>query len=101
MEGLAAGAYDIHASMPSYLRHVVSQVIVHAGARTTVPEFALRGGDVNADGDVSLADLVSVSLRYGSQVPPGAAEDIDGDTEVDLVDLVLVARNYGASASSQ
>jgi hypothetical protein len=101
IEGLAAGAYDIRASMPSYLRHVVRQVTVRAGIETTVPEFTLRGGDVNLDGDVSLADLVSVSLRYGSQVLPGAAEDINGDGKVDLTDLVLVASNYGASTGSR
>ncbi len=99
--GLAAGAYDILATMPAYLRHVIPQVVVRAGAETIAPQSVLRGGDVNADGSVSLADLVGVSLRYGSQVPAGAAEDINGDGKVDLVDLVLVASNYGVKAASQ
>jgi len=99
LQGLAPGAYDVQGTMPGYLRHVVPQVTVQAGAERSVPEFVLRGGDVNADGIVSLEDLVSVSLRYGSAVPSGAAEDINGDGNVDLVDLVLVASNYGASAN--
>jgi hypothetical protein len=101
IEGLAAGAYDVSATMPAYLRRVVSQVIINAGTETIVPQFVMRGGDVNADGEVSLADLVSVSLRYDSRVPPSTAEDVNGDGQVDLVDLVLVASNYGTSVTSQ
>jgi hypothetical protein len=101
IEGLAAGAYDVQATMPAYLRRVIPQVTVRSATESAVAEFVLLGGDVNADGEVSLTDLVSVSLRYGAQVSPGAAEDISGDGKVDLVDLVLVASNYGTSAANQ
>ena len=97
---LSAGAYDVQATMPGYLRRVIPQVTVRAHAESAVGELVLRGGDVNADDTVSLADLVSVATHYGSKVPQGSAADINGDGELDLVDLVLVASNYGATASS-
>jgi len=55
-------------------------------------------GDLNGDFKVSLADLVTLALAYGS-IPgdtgwnPNA--DIDGNSVVGLSDLVILANHYG------
>ena len=55
-------------------------------------------GDVNLDGKVSLADLVTLANAYGSK--PGDARwnswaDINRDGHVNLADLVSLATHYG------
>ena len=55
-------------------------------------------GDVDGNGAVQLADLVTVAKAYGSK--PGdpnwnANADVDGNTVVGLSDLVIVAKHYG------
>ena len=97
MEGVPVGLYQLRVSRTSYLRHLVSGLVVSSGALVTVPDITLRGGDVNLDDKISLADLVAVAVHYGSQVSADDAQDISGDGRVDLVDLVLVGSNYGAS----
>jgi parallel beta-helix repeat protein len=55
-------------------------------------------GDVDGNGAVQLADIVTVAKAYGSK--PGDSRwnpnaDIDNNGIVSLVDLVIVAKNYG------
>jgi hypothetical protein len=55
-------------------------------------------GDINGDGKVSLVDLVSLAVAYGSMPSdtrwnPNA--DINGDGQISLADLVLTANHYG------
>mgnify|MGYP001147726405 CR=1 FL=1 len=59
-----------------------------------LPTSVLCGCDINCDGTVDLADLVAVSSRYGTWVPPGTPEDTNQDGKVDLFDLVCVAAHY-------
>jgi parallel beta-helix repeat protein len=55
-------------------------------------------GDLNGDFKVSLADLVTLAIAYGSKLGdsnwnPNA--DIDGNSVVGLSDLVILANHYG------
>jgi hypothetical protein len=86
--------YTVTLSMPGYLRHSL-QVTVSPGASVTLPDLALRAGDVNGDCTVSLMDLVLVGTNYLRSPPTTASADINGDGSVDLFDLILVALNMG------
>jgi len=58
-------------------------------------------GDVNDDGQVSLADLTTVALAYGTRPSDprwNPLADVNGDGQVGLSDLVIVAINYGKKA---
>ena len=55
-------------------------------------------GDINADGEVALTDLVLIALAYSSK--PGepnwnSNSDIDNNRSVSLSDLVICALHYG------
>jgi len=60
--------------------------------------FVTIPGDLNGDFKVSLADLVTLAIAYGSR--PGDPRwnpnaDIDGNGVVGLSDLVILANHYG------
>ena len=55
-------------------------------------------GDVDADKDVDIFDIVVTVGAYGSQegeLKYFANGDIDGDGDVDIFDIVVAAGNYG------
>jgi len=61
-------------------------------------------GDVNQDGRVSLPDLSTIGLAYGTS--PGDPywnpdADLNNDGRVDLSDLVIAAKFYGQDASGK
>ena len=86
------GDHTLLLSMPSYLQHSL-QVTVTPGASTTVPDLALRAGDVNGDCTVGLTDLVLVAINFHRSPPTTANADINSDGSVDLFDLILVSLN--------
>jgi len=86
--------YSVIFRMPGYLQHSI-QVTVPPGASTTLPDVALRGGDVNGDCTVNLIDLVLVSINFGRSQPNPAHADINRDGSVNLFDLMLVSLNLG------
>ena len=59
--------------------------------------------DVNADGQVTVIDLVVVSLFYGTQVPEGVSSlpaDVNADGIVNLLDLTAVAQAIDAAGGN-
>jgi hypothetical protein len=55
-------------------------------------------GDVDADFDVDIYDMVDIAGVYGQILPPFwpvPPPDIDGDGDVDIYDVVLAAAHYG------
>lgn len=52
-------------------------------------------GDVNGDGCVDDADLLTVLFNFG-QSGSGLPEDVNGDGTVDDADLLLVLFNFGS-----
>ena len=62
-------------------------------------EGQLSAGDVNRDGQVTVADLILVAAQLGKRVPAGAAEDVNGDGIVNMLDLLVVAQAVDSSAA--
>ena len=57
-------------------------------------------GDVDADRDVDIFDIVKIAGVYGVSKPDPRYDpilDIDGDGDVDIFDIVAAAGNYGES----
>lgn len=62
------------------------------GATTPIP------GDVNGDGTVGVADLVTLLAAWGpcpDGCPPSCAADVDGDCTVGFADLLILLANWG------
>jgi hypothetical protein len=72
----------------------VEQGAVPCWTRTTCP------GDLDGNGDVSLADLAVLLSNYGTA--SGATPDqgdIDGDGDVDLADLAVLLSSFGTTCN--
>ncbi len=58
-------------------------------------------GDMDADKDVDIYDIVMIAGLYGEVLPPvpwpQPPADIDGDSDIDIYDVVIAAGNYGES----
>lgn len=67
-------------------------------ANTILIRFT-RVGDVNLDGVVGFADLITVARNYGKTGRNWDQGDINYDGAVGFDDLLAVARNYGATAA--
>lgn len=52
-------------------------------------------GDLNGDGQVDTADLVSLLAVFGQTVPAGAGADITGDGVVNTADLTSLLARFG------
>ncbi|MFQ6068248.1 MAG: hypothetical protein ACE5KD_01770, partial [Candidatus Bathyarchaeia archaeon] len=62
--------------------------------------FVTLAGDVDADRDVDIFDIVRMAGVYGKSKPDPQYDpdcDIDGDGDVDIYDIVIAAGNYGES----
>ena len=62
-------------------------------------EGQLAAGDVNRDGQVTVADLILVTAQLGKRVPAGTAEDVNGDGIVNMLDLLVVAQAIDSPAA--
>ena len=56
--------------------------------------------DVNADGQVSILDLILVAQHMGSVASANAKVDVNRDGVVSILDLILVAQHMGESTGS-
>ena len=56
--------------------------------------------DVNADGQVSILDLILVAQRLGETVSANSEVDVNADGIISILDLILVAQHMGESTSS-
>lgn len=63
----------------------------------TIPTLSCLA-DVDKDGKVNIADLVSVARFFGRSVAPGNLADVNGDKRVNIIDLVTVASKFGQTA---
>ncbi len=69
--------------------------IIGAGVEMGADEFRLPA-DVNADGTVTIADIVSVITAFGSACPPPCAQDINGDGNITIADITAVLSAFGS-----
>jgi len=60
--------------------------------------FVTIPGDVDADGDVDLYDVVKMAVVYGSRIGDakfGANLDINANRKIDIYDMVIACTHYG------
>jgi hypothetical protein len=111
--GSAATALDLHSFLPADFTSSVANGIWHDGAVTYVVGTGYNNtnarnealmwircngplaGDLDADGDVDLADLALLLASFGCTPPQNCDADIDADGDVDLADLSFVLSNFG------
>ena len=75
--------------------------IIPAGAPgTTIIVEAKPTWDVNADGQVSILDLILVAQRLGETASANSEVDVNDDGIISILDLILVAQHMGESTSS-
>jgi len=90
----AGGPYLVQAEYPGYLKAQRNNVYV-AGANVDIGSTQLRGGDVNADDNVNILDLVMIASYYNQTVPPvSPAVDINDNLSIEIFDLSIAAGNY-------
>ena len=56
--------------------------------------------DVNADGQVSVLDLILIAQDFGNAASGNSRTDVNRDGVVSILDLILVAQHMGESTSS-
>ena len=96
------GMHHYHACVDTFSNEGNSNNNCSPPVTITVSDTPLRAGpgpaDVNADGQVTVIDLVIVALSYGTQVPAGLSlpVDVNADGTVNIADLVAVAEAIDA-----
>ena len=63
----------------------------------TTPLKPIPVADVNADGSVSILDMILVARDFERNKPTNERTDINGDGKVNILDLTLVARSMDAT----
>lgn len=95
--GVAKGYYIITA----YASQVPDEENTTDNSSNSVHVQITIPGDIDADKDVDIYDIVMIAGRYGEVLPPvpwpQPPEDIDGDGDIDIYDVVVAAGNYGES----
>ena len=56
--------------------------------------------DVNADGQVSILDLILIAQNFGEATSPNSRTDVNRDGIVSILDLILVAQHMGESTEA-
>ena len=75
--------------------------VIPAGVRDLI--ITVASGltwDVNADGQVSILDLILVAQQMGSVASANSRVDVNRDGIVSILDLILVAQHMGESTNS-
>lgn len=91
----AGGTYLVQALYNGYLKAQKSGIYV-VGGDVNIGTTQLRGGDVNADNNINILDIVSIINRYNTAAT-GLDDplDINDSGMVDLFDLTIAAGNFG------
>ncbi len=92
--------YQLDAAHSLYLGNQLAGVALTPGNTYPQPATALKGGDANNDGTISVGDLSCIGGDFGGA--PGncggaGGSDINADGAVNILDLVLAGGNYGLS----
>ena len=75
--------------------------VIPAGVRDlTITVESGPTWDVNADGQVSVLDLILIAQDFGKTASPNSRTDVNRDGSVSILDLILVAQHMGESTTS-
>ncbi len=75
--------------------------VIPAGARDlTITVESKPAWDVNADGQVSVLDLILVAQHLGETAAPNSVADVNRDGIISILDLILVAQHLGESTDT-
>ena len=75
--------------------------VIPAGVRDlTITVESKPAWDVNADGQVSILDLILVAQHMGSAASANSKVDVNRDGIISILDLILVAQHMGESTTS-
>ena len=75
--------------------------VIPAGVRNfTITVESQPTWDVNADGQVSILDLILVAQRLGETASANSEVDVNDDGIISILDLILVAQHMGESTTS-
>ena len=75
--------------------------VIPAGVRNlTIIVESQPTWDVNADGQVSVLDLILVAQRFGETAAANSKVDVNDDGIITILDLILVAQHMGESTDS-
>ena len=75
--------------------------VIPAGVRgLTITVASGPTWDVNADGQVSILDLILVAQLLGETAPANSKVDVNRDGQVSILDLILVAQHMGESTAA-
>ncbi len=89
----APGTYTVRARAEKYVPITLTNVSVAAQGFAYLSLHFQTLGDVNGDGVIDDADLLSVLFAFGSN---DSAADLNNDGTVDDADLLIVLFNFGA-----
>ena len=95
----APGTYTVTIDKAGYLTAVSPEIYVVeilSGEPVEMPDTLLLRGDIDGNGAIDIADLVSVAENLGTTGPTG---DLTEDGVVDILDLVPIGRNFGETES--
>ncbi len=90
----AGSSYLVRAAYPGYLNAQRSSVYV-VGAEVDIGSVTLVGGDVNADNNINILDIVKIVNDYGTTGHAASSPvDINDDGIVNIYDLTIAAGNF-------
>jgi len=96
------GGYIITTNQPRYLNlTTASNKTITVNGAKTLNALMLRGGNVNNDAEIGLADAGIIGGVYGSTGDPQLiTADANFDGRVNILDLALVGGNYNLTTAS-
>ncbi|MCL6449476.1 MAG: hypothetical protein K6U04_15280, partial [Armatimonadetes bacterium] len=95
--GLPKGTHDLLFWCPGFLKKKVSLEVSEGETHLSTGPVELYAGDLNADNEVNLGDLVRLASSFWSSA--GEARyleiaDFNRDEQIGLSDLIMMARSY-------
>lgn len=84
----------------AYIIPVAWETLIHDNWLVDGWAFVTLPGDVDADRDVDIFDIVMIASAYGSEEGDpdyNPLYDLDGDGDIDIFDIVAAAGHYGES----
>lgn len=98
---ISLGTYDIAIKKDGYLQYTLTEAKLTDGIEEKIDlgEFKIYAGDMNANGQVEIDDLVTIndqiSLRQNNQTGVNTKYDLNGDGKIDILDRNILKENYG------